>query len=333
VNVLAYGLDWHARGSSAAFHDLLVKPLATYMDVQLAPISTMSHSISLDHVTVFCQVLPPVDQITNRSKLVWIPMWDTIRYYPQRWWNKLPKCIKIVAFSSAVANRASKAGLQVLKLSYYNDPKRFPAATWNQGRTLLYWNRTGLIGPDFLERLCSHLLVDTLIYRNHLDPGIPATAEFVLPAQLGRTKVETITGSMTRDTYWDLLRRANIYIAPRLYEGAGMTFLEALASGCAVLAHNGPTMNEYIRHGTDGYLLHRSLTVIRIKRIIQDKLSSRGIARPISFAFSIPPSQNWTEIEGLNIEALGYAARQQHKSGFEQWQVQIPEYAHFISDW
>ena len=33
-----------------------------------------------------------------------------------------------------------------------------------------------------------------------------------------------------------------------------MTFLEAMAMGLAVVAPDRPTMNEYIRHGVDGYL-------------------------------------------------------------------------------
>jgi glycosyltransferase involved in cell wall biosynthesis len=52
----------------------------------------------------------------------------------------------------------------------------------------------------------------------------------------------------------DLIKEKGIYIAPRELEGIGMSFLEAMAIGKAVIAVNNPTMNEYIEHGKNGYL-------------------------------------------------------------------------------
>ena len=47
---------------------------------------------------------------------------------------------------------------------------------------------------------------------------------------------------------------AAFYIAPRVYEGIGMSFLEAMARGRCVVAADHPTMNEYIEHGKTGFL-------------------------------------------------------------------------------
>lgn len=44
------------------------------------------------------------------------------------------------------------------------------------------------------------------------------------------------------------------YIAPRDFEGIGMSFLEAMAMGRCVIAPNNPTMNEYITDGFNGIL-------------------------------------------------------------------------------
>jgi glycosyltransferase involved in cell wall biosynthesis len=54
--------------------------------------------------------------------------------------------------------------------------------------------------------------------------------------------------------YAVLLQRFQIYFAPRRFEGIGMSFLEAMALGMAVVAPNNPTMNEYLVSGHNGFL-------------------------------------------------------------------------------
>ena len=62
--------------------------------------------------------------------------------------------------------------------------------------------------------------------------------------------------SEDRSTYDEALRQAGIYFAPRLYEGIGMSFLEAMAMGKAIVAPDNPTMNEYLTHNVNGYLFN-----------------------------------------------------------------------------
>lgn len=54
------------------------------------------------------------------------------------------------------------------------------------------------------------------------------------------------------------IQECDIYIAPREYEGIGMSFLEAMAMGKAVIALNNPTMNEYIVNNQTGYLYDKN---------------------------------------------------------------------------
>ena len=62
--------------------------------------------------------------------------------------------------------------------------------------------------------------------------------------------------SEDRSTYDEALRQAGIYFAPRLYEGIGLSFLEAMAMGKGVVAPDHPTMNEYLTHNVNGYLFN-----------------------------------------------------------------------------
>ncbi|MDR2337819.1 MAG: glycosyltransferase [Deltaproteobacteria bacterium] len=53
----------------------------------------------------------------------------------------------------------------------------------------------------------------------------------------------------------DLIKQAGIYIAPRKLEGIGISFLETMVMGKAVIAQDAPTMNEYIENGINVYLV------------------------------------------------------------------------------
>jgi glycosyltransferase involved in cell wall biosynthesis len=46
----------------------------------------------------------------------------------------------------------------------------------------------------------------------------------------------------------------NVFVAPRRFEGIGLSFLEAMARGQVVIAENNATMNEYIVHDVNGLL-------------------------------------------------------------------------------
>ena len=56
------------------------------------------------------------------------------------------------------------------------------------------------------------------------------------------------------EEYGRVLQEQNVFFAPRRYEGIGMSFLEAMSLGMAVISPDNPTMNEYISSGETGYL-------------------------------------------------------------------------------
>ena len=56
--------------------------------------------------------------------------------------------------------------------------------------------------------------------------------------------------------YDALVERSNVYLAPRLSEGIGMGFLEAMANGMLVLAADAPTHDETISNWISGILFN-----------------------------------------------------------------------------
>lgn len=343
-----FGLTWHID-QSPALYELLVSPLSPYMQFEQlgwdgeGDLPAFQAIKSRRNPIVFFQ-LPPPEAIYDYSDLclVWIPMWDQARGYDLQWWNRLPKKMRVVSFSNEISLRARAVGLETLDVRYFISPADCQLADWNQPRTLLYWNRTGMIGKAFLQKLCSALKVDVLLFRQRIDPRIPSSSSYVLPEKVGRTLVKEIPvapdGADAHRHYLQYLDQASIFVAPRLYEGVGLSFIEALARGCAVFAHDAPTMNEYITHKKDGYLLqryHRSAFNITREQIIKKTDSvakSLGYKSPF-FDYPITEWQDWTEIKKLNLQALGNQARQRQLEGYALWKKSLPHYASFILDW
>ncbi len=334
-SLIAYVQHWHMNQSDA-FHDLLTEPMQPHASIEMrgwdgqSPVSSPEKGRNY----VYCQLLPPTEWLQKiPQQLIWLPMWDEVRRYSQSWWNGLPKLMRIVAFSNVVYQRAKRAGLRTVRLKYYKNPQSLIPVNWSDRRVLLYWNRTGLLGPLFLERLCASLNIDKLLYRTQSDPGDTVRMTYELPRYLGKTEVEILPVFQTRQEYFDATRQANLFIAPRVAEGVGMTFLEAMARGCAVFAHNGATMNEYISSGENGYLFKSAWTIDRVLRAMYVQRGRYDITSYPSLEF-VPREcdQNWREIASLDLERIGYLARQQQQLGYERWQQQIPQYAEFLSN-
>ena len=339
--VIAVSSEWHLK-RSPAFRHLLADPLRPYLDTVFVDQNDFDPARFAECPLVFCQVVPPKTVLDRQ--VTWIPMWDQVWDYEQAWWNALPETLRIVAFSSAVAERARAAGLPTLHLQYYKDPAALPAVRWDGERVLMYWNRTSLVDEAFLRKLCRVLGVKQLLFRDAADPYFIPSA-YQLPSRLGHTEVVKIPAKLSRAAYLSFLNRANLFLAPRPKEGVGMSFLEALARGAMVFATDQPTMNEYIVSRENGYLFPLDEDALLHNRDVvwhwyKTRLGRLGLLRQwkaqITGTWGSLRSlihldeQQWQEIGRLELEQVGTNARQKQVSGFAQWQESLPKYAHFL---
>jgi len=329
MKINAYCLDWHVA-NSAAFVDLLVDPLEPYIGINLKVWDGERIPKETEKKTplIFC-MLPPSETVLKnyKGKIVWIPMWDQAQGYDKKWWNNLPTNLSIVAFSDVVCQKATQAGLKTLRLKYYKNPKSFKPVSWERGNIVFYWNRTGLIDQTFLEKLCSSIGATELLFRSHLDPRIDKKFYYQMLEKIGNTEVVDINVD-SRGSYLRAIEPANIFIAPRAREGVGMTFLEAMARGCAVIANNESTMNEYIFQNKNGLLLDypESHRASKLTEFISTKRSE--VKPPIHHLSR--ENQDWQEIAKINFRRLGDKARLDSQKGYERWIKSIPKYAEFI---
>jgi hypothetical protein len=340
----AYCFAWHTT-VSPAFQHLLGEPLAPFFETEFVALPDFmmdtDDPLPTTQPIVFCQRPPfPAWMADGRAHIVWIPMWDLARIFPQFWWDALPKTVRVIAFSDAVAARAQSAGLPTLRLRYAKNPAEFRAVDWQADRTLMYWNRTGLLSPEALRQLCNVLDIRRLLFRDNLDPYIPRTAAYRLPRRIGTTIIETMPDFMPYGDYLELLAQTQVYIAPRAQEGVGMTFLEAMASGCAVLAADAPTMNEYIAHEQTGILLSFDQDANERNRHLRtfkhQRMSKRWRQRLFGPSFQHPITEVDIPVDTLeqcNLETLGQAGRSSLITAHQRWQDRLAEYAQFVLEW
>jgi hypothetical protein len=203
---------------------------------------------------------------------------------------------KVVNFSSAAHSLTTGFGIASHWARFYQ-PVEVAAAPSAAGLHGFFWlRREDQINWALLRQLIEGSHFDSFHLHLAGDPGWP---EPRLPskADMARYRITTSTWFEDRRELTALVERANVYFAPRMEEGIGQSFLEAMARGKCVVAPNQGTMNEYILHGVNGLLYdHRA-------------------PRPLDFS---------------GVERLGRCARDSVIAGHAQWQMAQERIMDFI---
>lgn len=220
-----------------------------------APITARDVDVVGADVAVFWQALPwPSELLKLRTPAIWVPMYDTAaRRSGRLFWRVLrQRNVRIVSFCRALSRLATRHGVPATDCTYYPDPFALGEARCD-GRDLrvFLWDR-GEVGFGRLKTLLGDQKVAETIVRLAPDPGLRASRPSL--ADLSGYRVRLITGPLSREEHLRLLAGCNVFVAPRELEGIGLSNLEAMAMGLAVIAPDRPTMNEYISHGVNGYL-------------------------------------------------------------------------------
>ncbi len=247
---------------------------------------------------VFFQVLPRSRTLRalQCANLTWVPMRDGIRYSSSRL-NKLrASSLKTLNFCREAHDFFSANGHQSLYAQYW--PQTAPEFRRNERKQprIFFWPRRQEIGWSTLKALLGDFRPEGIVLRYASDPGhdLPMPSE----ADIREYNITLLQGWLEHPAYIAHLRECDVFMAPRPYEGIGQAMLEAMGHGLAVIAPDAPTMNEYAKHGRNGWLY--------------------PLAKPAPLDFSC-----WTE--------LGAAARDDVKRGHAAWQAQANRVAAFIA--
>jgi len=156
---------------------------------------------------------------------------------------------KVVCFSTTLADLLEPWGLDCLRVTY-RPPVPQSQVDWSRGLRGFFWPRTETLDWRHIGPLLE--LVDWESFHLHLG-HTPAATVLPEPSALGG-KMRTSRWFDGPQDFHQVLANANVFFAPRRYEGIGMAVLEALALGMCVVAPDFPTANEYIVSGETGWL-------------------------------------------------------------------------------
>lgn len=160
--------------------------------------------------------------------------------------------LKFINFCRAQHETCMEYGLKSFSAQYFPEPEKFDSSR-NYGELVgFFWPRRKEITWDMVAKLISNGQISRLLFHSAPDRGFPPA----IPPEKARKRFQMSISEWfdSKDAFLTYLQKANIYFAPRLYEGIGLSFLEAMAMGMCVVAPDTPTMNEYITHGVNGLL-------------------------------------------------------------------------------
>jgi Glycosyl transferases group 1 len=195
---------------------------------------------------------------TLHPNVTFVPMFDQFPLAPESCnslaalWQPF-RGSKVISFSAAVHVLATSFGIVSHPVRYYPKPlPTVPRAT--QGLHGFFWvRRESELGWKLVRTLVGSTRFDSFHLHLAGDPSFPRVSSPPVE-DVATYSITTSTWFEHRSDFEAIVQRANVFFAPRLTEGIGQSFLEAMGRGQCVIAADNPTMNEYIIHGLNGLL-------------------------------------------------------------------------------
>jgi hypothetical protein len=237
--------------------------------------------IDIDEILPFDRVFVwHVDYLAHRiagiapEKLIYIPMWDGVFDLDHNFWQVFGHT-RILSFSWALHRRLRAWGLNCFQAQFFPDPNQHQQVTDFSTMRGYLWQRRTEIGWPQVAALSGELSWHKFSLHAGMDPP---EGEFTPPdaSEIVRHNIEITRFSPEPCEAKRKTGEANIYFAPRVKEGIGMTFLEAMARGQCVVAPDAPTMSEYITDGVTGFLYDfRDLRPLNFERAAEIGAAAR----------------------------------------------------------
>lgn len=203
-------------------------------------------------VLILWQFLMSPEQIDSYKvkNVVIIPMYDACPHTLDFW---APfKKYKFFCFSKTFYDFLNSNGFKCLYSQYYMKPSAKQALISVKNiQNAFFWERYNKLTWNTVKHVVEKLPIKHLHYHTGL-----AQNENIKPTddEIKKYSITFTTWFENKADMDQILDSTGLYIAPRLSEGIGLSFIEAIARGNFLCAFDAPTMNEYITDGKDGIL-------------------------------------------------------------------------------
>jgi len=233
---------------------------------------------------LFWQSLPlPLSLLLlNCRNLIWIPMFDSDWNRADLAWHALAALgMKVVCFSKAIFETAQRNGVHSHVVQYFPE---IPAESVNyDAPRVFFWQRTDFLTWAQISQILAGNYIESSVLKDDPDPDHVFSEPNAPDIERFNIKIlrnMKIASGGRREDYLHTLAGCNLFIAPRLREGIGLSFLEAMSMGMCVIGADKPTLSEYVTSGQEGYLFDpEHLTSIDISDFAQCGARARSAAR------------------------------------------------------
>lgn len=209
-----------------------------------------------------------------KGNIIWAPMYDSVSFNPLFWRKIYSLHIKVVCFSKNLFRLTSFIGIDSMYIQYFIQPN-FTDKVINKLKKvkIFFWYR-GNIKFNDIKKLFNHEYIEGITYLSMPDPGYQS--ETIKLDDIKKYDIKIIKSDfLPKEQYLKYLDESDVFISPRLREGIGMGFLEALASGKCIIGNDDATMNEYISDNKNGYLIYPQRKQIDFNAINQIIINSK----------------------------------------------------------
>lgn len=219
-----------------------------------------------DRIIVFQAegVVARIARLSGGKNLVFVPMWDSSGSFGRKFWVRDLAGVQMVCFSRKQAEQLARWGVRVKAARYFPEPQELRHPESAGGLRGFFWWRREELPFRWVQRLCHPAAWQSL--HVHLGPDPHNRLD---ESELKKCRIPVTISRWGEEAgdYLAALQRADVVFASRLQEGIGMSVLEGMAAGKAVVAVDRPTMSEYITPGVTGFLVsHRESRLIDVSR-------------------------------------------------------------------